>query len=82
LRDVAYDHFYGYDELSETLRTWADEAPKLCTVESIGKSYEGRDIWLVTLTNTETGAHGDKPGFLSRRTSTRWSGPGARRRCT
>jgi murein tripeptide amidase MpaA len=64
LRDVAYDHFYGYDELSETLRTWADEAPKLCTVESIGKSYEGRDIWLVTLTNTETGAHGDKPGFL------------------
>src|SRR5213592_4910578 len=36
----------------------------LCAVESIGKSYEGRDIWLVTVTNTETGAHLDKPGFL------------------
>jgi hypothetical protein len=36
----------------------------LCSVESIGTSYEGRDIWLVTLTNTETGEHADKPGFL------------------
>jgi Zinc carboxypeptidase len=64
LRAVAYDHFYGYDELTDTLRAWADEAPKLCSVESIGTSYEGRDIWLVTVTNTETGEHRDKPGFL------------------
>src|SRR6266700_3069867 len=35
-----------------------------CALESIGKSYEGRDIWLVTVTNTETGAHLHKPGFL------------------
>jgi len=64
LRAVEYDHFYGYDELTDTLRAWADEAPKLCSVESIGTSYEGRDIWLVTVTNTETGEHRDKPGFL------------------
>ena len=64
MRAVAYDHFYGYDELTDTLRAWADEAPKLCSVESIGTSYEGRDIWLVTVTNTETGEHRDKPGFL------------------
>jgi Zinc carboxypeptidase len=64
LRPVAYDHFYAYDELTETLRAWADEAPRLCAVESIGKSYEGRDIWLVTVTNTATGAHTEKPGFL------------------
>lgn len=61
---VAYDHFYGYDELTSTLHAWAEEAPKLCAVESIGTSYEGRDIWLVTVTNTETGDHGDKPAFL------------------
>ena len=64
MRPVAYDHFYGYDELTETLRAWADEAPGLCALESIGKSYEGRDIWLVTVTNTETGPHTDKPAFL------------------
>ena len=64
MRAVAYDHFYGYDELTETLHVWADEAPGLCSVESIGTSFEGRDIWLVTVTNTETGAHADKPAFL------------------
>jgi hypothetical protein len=64
VRDVAYDHFYAYDELTQTLHTWADEAPKLCAVESIGTSYEGREIWLVTVTNTETGDHLDKPGLL------------------
>jgi murein tripeptide amidase MpaA len=64
LRAVAFDHFYAYDELSDTLRAWAEEAPQLCTVESIGKSFEGRDIWLVTVTNTETGPHDEKPGFL------------------
>jgi murein tripeptide amidase MpaA len=64
LKPVAYDHFYAYDELTDTLRSWADEAPKLCALESIGTSYEGRDIWLVTVTNTETGDHLDKPGFL------------------
>ena len=64
MRSVAYDHFYAYEELSDTLRSWAEEAPKLYALESIGTSYEGRDIWLVTVTNTETGAHLDKPGFL------------------
>jgi Zinc carboxypeptidase len=64
VRAVSYDHFYSYDELTETLRAWADEAPKLCRVESIGSSYEDRDIWLVTVTNTEAGDDLDKPGFL------------------
>jgi len=64
VRDVAYDHFYDYDELSETLRSWADEVPALCSLETIGTSYEGRDIWLVTVTNTETGPALDKPAFL------------------
>src|SRR5207302_5818592 len=48
----------------ETLRTWSDEQPRLCSVQSIGQSYEGRDIWLATVTNTETADHLDKPGFL------------------
>ena len=64
MRSVAYDHFYAYEELTDTLRTLAEEAPSLCTLESIGKSYEERDIWLLTVTNIETGDHLDKPGFL------------------
>jgi murein tripeptide amidase MpaA len=64
VQPVQYDHFYAYDELSDLLRSWTEDAPQLCTVEAIGKSYEGRDIWLVTVTNTDTGAHDDKPAFL------------------
>jgi hypothetical protein len=64
VRPVAYDHFYAYDELSDTLRAWAEEAPGLCMLESIGTSYERRDIWLVTITNRETGDPLGKPALL------------------
>jgi len=30
----------------------------------MGRSFEGRDIWLVTVTNVETGPSIEKPGFL------------------
>ena len=61
---VDYDRFYRYDELTKLLRSWADEAPGLMRLESIGQSYEGRDIWLVTLTAFETGPDLEKPAFL------------------
>jgi hypothetical protein len=32
-------------------------------LDSLGKSYEGRDIWLVTITNRSTGDPKDKPGI-------------------
>ncbi|WP_410174709.1 M14 family zinc carboxypeptidase [Nostoc commune] len=32
-------------------------------MESIGKSYEGRDIWLFTVTNFATAAHQEKPAL-------------------
>jgi murein tripeptide amidase MpaA len=61
--DLRYDRFYKYEELTELLKGLAAEKPKLFAVESIGKSYEGRDIWVVTATNRETGAAEDKPAF-------------------
>jgi murein tripeptide amidase MpaA len=61
---VAYDRYYTYDELTDTLRAWAEEHPSLFALESIGKSHEGRDIWLATVTNAETGPHDEKPAFL------------------
>ena len=62
--DVAFDRFYRYDELTEILQSWAKERPELFRLESIGRSYEGRDIWLATITNVETGPDLEKPGFL------------------
>jgi murein tripeptide amidase MpaA len=64
LAEVRYDRFYRYDELTELLRSWAEDAPELLRLESIGSSYEGRDIWLVTVTNAATGPDREKPAFL------------------
>jgi hypothetical protein len=64
MRPVRYDRYYTYEELTETLQAWADEAPRLCRVESIGQSYEGRDIWLVVVTNLDTGPDDEKPALL------------------
>ena len=58
-----FDTFYKYTELSRLLFDYADARPDLVSVASIGKSFEGRDIWVVTVTNTATGGHQDKPAF-------------------
>ena len=42
MRSVAYDHFYAYDELTDTLRTWAEEAPALCALEFMVHAYPRR----------------------------------------
>ncbi len=59
--DVAFDRFYRYQEMSELLHDYAQAYPDLIALESIGKSFEGRDIWVVTLTNTKTGPAAEKP---------------------
>lgn len=58
-----FDQFYRYEELTALLFSYAEALPNLVSVRSIGKSYEGRDIWVLVLTNTATGADVDKPAF-------------------
>ena len=58
-----FDTFYKHDALTELLFAYAKAHPSLVAVASIGKSFEGRDIWVATVTNTTTGAPADKPAF-------------------
>jgi murein tripeptide amidase MpaA len=58
-----FDQFYRHDALTRLLFDYADAHPKLMTVASMGKSHEGRDIWVVALTHADTGADTDKPAF-------------------
>ncbi len=60
---VHFDRYYRYDELSEILRAFANEYPQLVRLESLGKSYEGRDIWLVSITNFNIGEVDRKPAL-------------------
>ncbi len=60
---VATDRFYRYPELAELIHAIAREHPDLVTVEAIGKSHEGRDIFVVAVTQAKTGPAADKPAF-------------------
>lgn len=57
------DHFCRYEELTAFLHALAERAPELVTVESIGQSHEGRELWLATVTASATGRHSDKPAM-------------------
>ncbi|MFN9029725.1 MAG: M14 family metallopeptidase [Betaproteobacteria bacterium] len=60
---IDHSRFYRYDDLIALLRDLAAARPDLMELSFIGKSHEGRDIPLVTLTNPKTGAAKDKPAY-------------------
>ena len=60
---VDFARYPRYDELVATLHAFAHEYPQLTLLRSIGTSYEGRDLWLLTITNRATGADHEKPAF-------------------
>jgi len=60
---VNFDRFYRYAELTDLLKAFATEFPQLVSFESIGRSHEGRDVWLATVTNRASGAASEKPAF-------------------
>jgi hypothetical protein len=58
-----FETFYRHEELTRLLQDYAVALPGLVELRSIGKSHEGRDIWLVVVTNRTTGDDVDKPAF-------------------
>lgn len=63
--NLRWDRYYSYDDVTRTLELLVAEYPDFLTLESIGQSWEGRDIWLVTINNPATGHHSEKPAFYS-----------------
>jgi len=61
--DVQFDRYYRYEDLTRIVHAYAEEYPTLVHVESSGRSYEGRDIWVLTVTNADTGDAAEKPAL-------------------
>jgi murein tripeptide amidase MpaA len=59
--DYAFDRFLRYPELAEWIEQLAAAHPHLVSVDTYGRSYEGRDLLLVTVTDGSTGSHDTKP---------------------
>ncbi|MDX2138788.1 MAG: M14 family metallopeptidase [Chloroflexota bacterium] len=58
-----FSEYFRYDDLTQHLHGLADTYSQLASLQSLGKSWRGRDIWCMTLTNSATGADRDKPAF-------------------
>lgn len=61
--NIQFNRFYRYAEMTRLLKAYEKEYPNLIRVESIGKSYEGRDVWAVTATNFKSGSDAEKPAL-------------------
>jgi hypothetical protein len=62
--EIDFAHYHTYDEVIVILRKWAADYPNLVELYSVGKSFEGRDIWQITITNKGTGKDTDKPAMF------------------
>ncbi len=58
---LTFDRFHTVDVVNEWLRRWAERYPEIMDLYEIGRSFEGRPIMQVTLTNKSTGAATTKP---------------------
>jgi murein tripeptide amidase MpaA len=58
-----FDLFYRHEELSRLLADYAAARPGLVSLRTLGRSYEGRDIWLAAVTNAATGDADEKPAL-------------------
>ena len=63
MTSAVYDRYPRYDELTQWLDEFASQYPALVRKTSIGRSYEDRDIWLLTVTNHDLGDADEKPAI-------------------
>lgn len=57
---IDFNRWHDYDELKVDMLRLAEAFPKFLTYSSLGQSYGGRDIMLMTINNPDTGDEMDK----------------------
>ncbi len=76
----AFNRLNTYEEIVGYLKGYAAAYPKWAKLESIGKSAQGRDLWLITLTNPDDRLRPLQAGHVHRRQHPRQRGAGRRGR--
>ena len=60
---LRFDQYYTLDQVYAALQALNKAYPQLTTLETVGKSEEGRPLMALTVNNPKTGAALDKPGI-------------------
>ena len=63
MSEISFDRAPRFAELSEWLHRLATDHPHLLQLDVLGRSHEDREVWIATVTNTETGPHDEKPAI-------------------
>lgn len=58
-----FNHYFTNDELASTLQEWTQTYSQLAALSTLGSSHEKRPIWLLILTNQESGSDTEKPAI-------------------
>lgn len=61
--NVAWNRYYDHAAMGEIGRNLEEAWPDRCRLSSIGRSVEDREIWLITVTNFNTGDPERKPAM-------------------
>lgn len=62
--EIDFGHYHTYDETVTLLREWAARHPDLVELYSVGQSFEGREIWQITIANKKNLKHTDRPALF------------------
>jgi hypothetical protein len=58
--NLQFNKYYDWKEMEEALRTLEKAYPKFLKLQSIGKTYQGREMWYMTINNPDTGEEMNK----------------------
>src|ERR1051325_6813872 len=60
---VAWNHYNTHSGITDICKKLAAAYPDLCQLSSMGKSFQGRDMWVLTITDFKKGKPEDKPAL-------------------
>ncbi len=63
--DPHFNRLHDFEEITSVLKGYAAAYPGLVQLKSLGKSTQGRDIWLLSIHNPKTGPMEGKPAFYA-----------------
>jgi hypothetical protein len=61
--EARWNVYHDHAATTDLLKKLVAAHPELCKLQSLGKSHGGREMWLLTITNTKKGREADKPAF-------------------
>ena len=61
---LTWDRWLDHDEIGERLRLMERTWPEFLKLQSVGKSFGGRDMWVMTINNPRTDAELDKAAMF------------------